>query len=74
MDGFDVDIKLELLHELQKLGLDKINDKAMTAVSLGYFLGQLDAAESREKYGACTELVKEQVKKFLESYHASERP
>lgn len=69
MDGFESDIRLELLHELQKLGLDKINDKAMTAVSLGYFIGQLDAAESREKYGACTELVKDQVKKFLAEYH-----
>lgn len=69
MDSYETDIRLELLHELQKLGLDKINDKAMSAVSLGYFLGQLDSAESREKYGACTDLVKDQVKKFLTEYH-----
>jgi hypothetical protein len=60
---------LQLLHELQKVGLDKINEQLMSAVSLGYFLGQLDSAESREKYGVCTELVKEQIKTFLTLYH-----
>lgn len=69
MDGFETDIKLELLHELQKLGLDKIDTKSLTAIELGYFLGQLDSAECREKYCACTDLVKDQVKKFLGGYH-----
>lgn len=69
MDSFATCIKLELQHELEKLGLTKIDNKALTAIELGYFLGQLDAAESREKYGECTVLVKEQVKKFLVGYH-----
>lgn len=69
MEGWQTDLELELLHELQKIGLDKINDKAMSAVRLGYFLGQLDAAECREKYGVCTDLVKTQTKVFLDLYH-----
>lgn len=71
MDGYRECLNLELQHELEKLGLDKINDKARRAVTLGYFLGQLDASESREKYGVCTDLVKEQVQKFLETYHTN---
>lgn len=69
MEGWKTDIELELLHELQKIGLDKIDEKSMSAVRLGYFLGQLDAADCREKYGVCTDMVKEQTKKFLDLYH-----
>lgn len=69
MSSWKEDLELELLHELQKIGLDKIDVKSMSGVRLGYFLGQLDAADNREKYGVCTEAVKEQTKSFLDLYH-----